>query len=96
MKVFILRGQSNMQGHAALRTLEYLVDNPQTAEEFQHWKDRWGNWHARSDVWVWTTDGERHGPLKPGFGQSDVKIGPELGFGWVMGELLDKKPAAAK
>ncbi|MCH8215976.1 MAG: hypothetical protein IH892_04310 [Planctomycetes bacterium] len=27
LKVFILAGQSNMQGHAALRTLEYLIYN---------------------------------------------------------------------
>ena len=27
VKVFILAGQSNMQGHAALRTLEYLIYN---------------------------------------------------------------------
>ncbi|MCH8194313.1 MAG: hypothetical protein IIA65_09910 [Planctomycetes bacterium] len=28
LKVFILAGQSNMQGHAALRTLEYLIYKP--------------------------------------------------------------------
>ena len=28
LKVFILAGQSNMQGHAALRTLEYLIHKP--------------------------------------------------------------------
>ena len=33
VKVFILAGQSNMQGHAALRTLEYLVYNEETAGE---------------------------------------------------------------
>ncbi len=88
VKVFILAGQSNMQGHAALRTLEYLIYNEETAGEYQQWKDRWGNWYERSDVWIWTTDGQRYGNLKPGFGQSEVKIGPELGFGWVMGEHM--------
>lgn len=91
VKVFILAGQSNMQGHAALRTLEYLVYNEETAGEYQHWKDRWGSWYARSDVWIWTTDGNRYGNLKPGFGQSDKKIGPELGFGWVMGERMSEQ-----
>ena len=91
VKVFILAGQSNMQGHAALRTLEYLIYNEETATEYQQWKDRWGDWYERSDVWIWTTDGQRYGNLKPGFGQSDKKIGPELGFGWVLGEHLGEQ-----
>lgn len=86
VKVFVLAGQSNMQGHAALRTLEYLIYNDRTAADYQQWKDRDGRWTERRDVWVWTTDGQRSGNLKPGFGASDMKMGPELGFGWVLGE----------
>ncbi len=91
VKVFILAGQSNMQGHAALRTLEYLIYNEETAAEYQQWKDRDGRWTARSDVWVWTTDGPRYGKLTPGFGANEMKLGPELGFGWVMGEHLNEQ-----
>jgi hypothetical protein len=91
VKVFILAGQSNMQGHAALRTLEYLIYNEETAEEYEQWKDRDGRWVERRDVWVWTTDGNRCGNLKPGFGVSEIKIGPELGFGWVIGEHLSEQ-----
>lgn len=91
VKVFILAGQSNMQGQAALRTLEYLVYHPQTAEQYEHLKDRWGDWVRRNDVWVWTTDGPRYGSLKPGFGAGEWKFGPELGFGWVVGERLDQQ-----
>jgi hypothetical protein len=91
VKVFILAGQSNMQGHASLRTLEYLIYNKETAAEYQHWKDREGRWNERRDVWVWTSDGKRSGNLKPGFGASEMKIGPELGFGWVMGKHLDEQ-----
>ena len=91
LKVFILAGQSNMQGHAALRTLEYLIYNEETAQEYQHWKDRWGLWRQRNDVWVWTTDGERYGNLKPGFGASPREMGPELGFGWVVGKALEEQ-----
>ncbi len=91
VKVFILAGQSNMQGHAALRTLEYLIYNAETAAEYEQWKDRWGDWYERSDCWIWTMDGERYGNLKPGFGQSDKKLGPELGFGWVLGEHTDEQ-----
>jgi len=88
VKVFVLAGQSNMQGHAALRTLEYLIYNEETAAEYQQWKDRDGRWAERRDVWVWTMDGERSGNLKPGYGANDIKMGPELGFGWVIGEHM--------
>lgn len=91
VKVFILAGQSNMQGHASLRTLEYLIYNEQTAAEYQQWKNREGGWNERRDVWVWTTDGERSGNLRPGFGASEMKIGPELGFGWVVGEKMPEQ-----
>jgi len=91
VKVFILAGQSNMQGHAALRTLEYLIYNKETAAEYEHWKDRDGRWTERRDVWIWTTDGQRYGNLKPGFGAGEIKMGPELGFGWVVGEHLDEQ-----
>ena len=65
--------------------------NEETAKEYEHWKDRDGRWTERSDVWVWTTDGKRSGNLKPGFGQNDVKMGPELGFGWVMGKHMGEQ-----
>jgi alpha-galactosidase len=91
VKVFILAGQSNMQGHAALRTLEYLIYNKETAAEYEHWKDRYGFWVERRDVWIWTTDGERSGNLKPGYGASERVLGPELGFGEVMGEHLKEQ-----
>jgi len=91
VKVFILAGQSNMQGHAALRTLEYLIYNEESAAEYQQWKDRDGRWAERRDVWVWTTDGQRSGNLKPGFGANEIKMGPELGFGWVIGEHIGEQ-----
>ncbi len=91
IKVFLLAGQSNMQGQASLRTLEYLIYNEETAAAYQHWKDRQGGWNERRDVWVWTSDGERSGNLRPGYGANEWKLGPELGFGWVMGELFDEQ-----
>ena len=91
LKVFILAGQSNMQGHASLRTLEYLIYNPRTTAEYEHWKDRVGRWTERRDVWVWTTDGQRYGNLRPGYGANEMKIGPELGFGWIMGEHMPEQ-----
>ncbi len=91
VKVFILAGQSNMQGHASLRTLEYLIYNEETAGQYEQWKDREGRWVERRDVWIWTSDGKRSGNLKPGFGASEMEIGPELGFGWNMGKQLGEQ-----
>lgn len=96
IKVFILAGQSNMQGHASLRTLEYLIYNKETAPDYQQWKTMTGDWAKRSDVWVWTTDGKRGGKLKPGFGANEFKLGPELGAGWVLGEHFDEQVAIIK
>jgi len=91
VKVFVLAGQSNMQGHAALRTLEYLIYNEETAKEYEHWKDRYGDWVERRDVWIWTSDGRRHGNLKPGYGSSERVLGPELAFGEVIGRHFDEQ-----
>jgi hypothetical protein len=91
LRVYILAGQSNMQGHAALRTLEYLIYNEETAAEYQQWKDRDGRWTERKDVWIWTTDGDRSGNLKPGYGANEWKLGPELGFGEAIGRHHDEQ-----
>jgi len=91
VQVFILAGQSNMQGQASLRTLEYLVYHPDTAARYEHLKDPMGDWVRRDDVWVWTVDGPRWGSLRPGFGASPWKFGPELGFGWAMAGRLDRQ-----
>jgi alpha-galactosidase len=96
VKVFILAGQSNMQGHASLRTLEYLIYNEATAANYQQWKNREGGWAERRDAWIWTTDGERSGNLKPGFGANEMKMGPELGFGWVVAEHLPEQALLIK
>ena len=47
-----------------------------------------GDWAVRNDVWIWsTTDKERPGKLTCGFGHNGW-IGPEFGFGHVMGNHL--------
>ena len=91
VKVFLLAGQSNMQGQGSLRSLEWMIYNPETAPLCQQWKDRMGRWTERHDVWIWTTDGGRYGYLRPGFGADEWRIGPELGFGWVVGEAFDEQ-----
>lgn len=86
VKVFILAGQSNMEGHGMVSHLNGLIDDPATSRRFRHLRDGNGRWVEREDVWI--AYGNRRGNLVPGFGVSREKIGPELGFGWVMGENL--------
>lgn len=98
VKVFILAGQSNMQGHGIIQaesrrnegkgSLEWLVKNTETAKKFGHLIDEDAEWVARDDVQIWYLG--RKGNLKPGFGASEERIGPELGFGHVVGEAIDE------
>jgi hypothetical protein len=96
VKVFILAGQSNMEGHGFIAldanrndghgSLELLVRDAATAPRFAHLADDAGHWRTRDDVWISYLD--REGPLTVGYGARKEHIGPELGFGWVMGDTL--------
>lgn len=98
VKVFILAGQSNMEGqgfiaadpkrNAGKGSLEYLAKEPATAARFAHLRDKEGQWAVRDDVWISYLD--RKGPLAVGYGAKADRIGPELGFGWVIGNVLDE------
>ena len=98
LRVFILAGQSNMQGQGFIAadpkrnngkgSLEYLVKDPATAERFKQLIDKDGKWVVRNDVWISYLD--RKGPLTVGYGATPERIGPELGFGWVMGGNVDE------
>ena len=98
LKVFILAGQSNMEGAGQIQinpraqnkgegTLEFLVKN--APKKYGALQTKSGEWTVRTDVWV--KYGERSGGLKPGFGARSSTIGPELGFGTVVGDAL-KEP----
>jgi len=75
VKVFILSGQSNMEGKAAAGTLEPVIADPKTREQFKHLKKD-GKWAVRDDVWVTflckggetAVDPSLYGPLTIGFG----------------------------
>lgn len=100
VRVFILAGQSNMEGQGFIvadpkrnegkGSLEFLVKDAATAKHFAPLqdKDAAGQWRKRNDVWISYL--ERKGPLTVGYGATPEKIGPELGFGWVMGEASDE------
>jgi hypothetical protein len=85
VKVFILAGQSNMEGKAQVALLERQIKAPATRERFAH-LHRDGEWLERDDVWIKFLD--RKGKLTVGFG-SPERIGPELEFGHVVGNHYD-------
>ena len=96
--VFILSGQSNMVGAGEVSSqlsrnvgkgsLEWLTENPITAPHYQHLRNEDGSWQQRDDVQICFFD--RRGPLQPGYGSTQNKIGPELGFGCCIGDAFDE------
>ena len=51
VRVFILAGQSNMEGKGAIKHLDQLITDPGTAPQFKHLKAG-DNWTERDDVWI--------------------------------------------
>ena len=98
VQVFILAGQSNMEGQGIIAadtkrnggkgSLEFLVKNEPTAAKFKHLVDKEGKWIVRDDVFITYLD--RQGPLTVGYGAKQDRIGPELGIGWVLGNALEQ------
>lgn len=107
LKVFLLVGQSNMEGQAVVDltgkdyndgrgTLEYLLRDAAKAPRLKHLQDDQGRWTVRNDVWVRykLEDGRvLAGPLTVGFTVYGDRhhFGPELQFGHVMGDYFDNQ-----
>jgi len=97
VQVYILAGQSNMEGHGLSRrnpernegkgTLEALAKDPATRGKYGRFLLPNGKWASRDDVWIHYLD--RKGKLTVGFGAGEDRFGPELGFGEVIGEASD-------
>ena len=99
VKIYILAGQFNMQGKGPIEgdgsnSLRYMLNND-PKKEFQSLVNDNGEWVERNDVWVhydlYPWGGLRHGPLKPGYGSTAGQIGPELGFGHVIGDATEEQ-----
>jgi hypothetical protein len=99
LKVFILAGQSNMQGHASISTFDSMADDPKTAQLLKEMRDTDGKPKVCEKVWI-TSVGclgdaysdltEKKGKLTAGFGAPDKKIGPEFTFGITMEKTLNE------
>ena len=86
VKVFILAGQSNMEGKAKVELLNYQARQPATADLFKHLRKD-DKWIERDDVWIKFLD--RKGKLTVGYGSPEC-IGPELEFGNVVGDHYEQ------
>ncbi len=100
VKVFILAGQSNMQGHADTSTFDYIGKDPLTAPILAEMRDAQGKPRVCENVWIsslgcggnqYSDMLEKTGKLTAGFGASDSKIGPEFTFG-IYSEKILKEP----
>jgi len=104
VSVFILAGQSNMVGAGQVEanrnrndgrgSLEWLVQESANRAKYRHLQDEGGRWTERADVRVWFLG--RTGGLRPGFGGNEKQIGPELGFGTVVGDAYDEPVVLVK
>ncbi len=106
LKVFILAGQSNMEGHAEVRTFDYIGKDPATAYLLKEMRNPDGTPRVCDNVWMSYLTGpydgsandEGLGKLTTGFGargdqptKDGGKIGPEFTFGIFMEKEL-KEP----
>ncbi len=92
LKVYILVGQSNMQGHAHVRTMDHIGMDSETAPLLKGIRSQDGKPKVFQDVWIsyLSAGGEKSGRLTTGFGADENKIGPELTFGMRMHQELDE------
>ncbi|MBS0201565.1 MAG: hypothetical protein JSS49_01610 [Planctomycetes bacterium] len=105
VKVFILAGQSNMEGQAVVDlegkdynngkgTLKFLLNDPKTSSVVKHLAKPDGTWVVRDDVWCrYQRENAKLLAGTLGIGYSVYgdphHFGPELQFGHVIGDLLD-------
>ena len=102
IRVFILAGQSNMEGHARVETFDYLSDDPMTVPLLQKMRDSNGKLRVCDGVWIsyltgqGDQNGEGFGKLTAGYGsrsnpaEDGGKIGPEFTFGIIMDEAFEE------
>ena len=103
LKVFILAGQSNMEGHAKVETFDYIGDDPATAPLLKQMRGVDGKPRVCDHEWIsyltgiGDNNGEGTGKLTAGFGsrrnptEDGGKIGPEFTFGLTLDKAL-KEP----
>jgi alpha-galactosidase len=94
LQVFILAGQSNMQGQAKISTFEHIGMDPATKPMLDEMMGPDGKPKVCERVWISSigcADQEQIGKLTAGYGssQNGPKIGPEFTFGLYMQRFTD-------
>jgi hypothetical protein len=95
LQVFILAGQSNMQGHAKVSTFEHIGMDPATKPMLEAMLGADGKPKVCERVWISSIGcgkddkTEQTGKLTAGFGATPEKIGPEFTFGLYMEKFTD-------
>jgi alpha-galactosidase len=103
LKIFILAGQSNMEGTAKIDTFDHIGDDPATAPLLASMRGADGAPKVSDDVRISYLTGagdenfQLHGKLTAGYGsmwgadrtRPGDKIGPEFTFGLTMEEAID-------
>lgn len=87
LQIYILAGQSNMQGHAKISTMEAIGMDPATKPMLAEMMGADGKPKVCERVWISSIgcgkdpQEEQTGKLTAGFGATTEKIGPEFTFG---------------
>ena len=92
LQIYILAGQSNMQGHAKISTFEHIGMDAATKPMLDLMIDAKGKPTVCQRVWISSigcAESEQTGKLTAGFGASPEKIGPEFTFGIYTQMLTD-------
>lgn len=95
LQVFILAGQSNMQGHAKVSTFEHIGMDPATKPMLEAMLGADGKPKVCERVWISSIGcgkddkTEQTGKLTAGFGATPEKVGPEFTFGLYMEKFTD-------
>jgi hypothetical protein len=95
LQIFILAGQSNMQGHAKISTFEHIGMDPATKPMLDEMQNADGTPKVCERVWISSIGcgkddtTEQTGKLTAGFGATTEKIGPEFTFGLYMQKFTD-------
>lgn len=102
LKIYLLAGQSNMEGHAKVETFDYIGDDAATAPLLQQMRGADGKPTVCDHVWIsyftsaGDTNGEGLGKLTAGYGsrqdptKDGGKIGPEFTFGLTLDKALQE------
>ena len=92
LKIYILVGQSNMQGHAKVTTFDYMAMDPKTTPILKEMRNADGSPRVCDKVWISSVEGDKHGKLTVGYGaeSNEPKIGPEFTFGIYMQKFVDE------